>query len=111
MEIDDAGMLHLTGRQDDVINVGGFKVSPTEVEDAAMSYPGISDCVCTSVSHPITGRALKLLVVLKDGEVLDKRAIALFLRSKLETYKVPMAYEQIDRVTRTFNGKIDRKQY
>ena len=41
--IDDEGMLHLKGREDDVINVGGFKVSPVEVEDVALSYYGIND--------------------------------------------------------------------
>lgn len=109
--IDNDGMLHLAGREDDVINVGGFKVSPTEVEDAALSAQEIEDCICISVDHKITGRALKLLVVIKDDCVFNKRAIALYLKSKLESYKVPMLYEQVDKIKRTFNGKLDRKYY
>lgn len=109
--IDDEGMLHLAGREDDVINVGGFKVAPTEVEDATMAFPGIQDCICISVEHKITGRALKLLVVMKEGCELSKRALALFLKDRLETYKVPQLYEQVDAVKRTFNGKLDRKSY
>ena len=109
--IDEKGMLHLSGREDDVINVGGFKVAPTEVEDAAMAFLEIQDCICISVEHKIMGRALKLLVVMKDGRVLNKRALAQFLKNKLETYKIPTLYEQTETVKRTFNGKLDRKFY
>ncbi len=109
--IDDEGMLHLTGREGDVINVGGFKVAPTEVEGAAMAFPGVADCVCTAVDHLLTGKALKLLVVMNEGATLDKRALAQHLSSRLEAYKVPMLYTQVDKVERTFNGKINRKAY
>ena len=109
--IDNEGMLHLTGREDDVINVGGFKVSPTEVEDAAMSANEVEDCICISVDHRITGQALKLLVVIKENHVLNKKSLALYLKSKLESYKVPLLYEQVNTIKRTFNGKLDRKYY
>ena len=107
--IDKEGMLHLLGREDDVINVGGFKVAPTEVEDVAMSLPEVSDCVCIAAEHPIAGRTLKLLVVMTEGSVFDKRIIARYLKSRLESYKVPLLYEQVEKVNRTYNGKLDRK--
>ena len=109
--IDEEGMLHLSGREDDVINVGGFKVAPTEVENVAMEIPEIIDCICVAAKHPVAGMAPKLLVVLKDGAELDKKKIARYINSKLESYKVPFAYEQIESVHRTYNGKIDRKYY
>jgi len=109
--LDAEGMLHLTGREDDVINVGGFKVAPTEVEDAALAFPDVEDCVCVPVDHIITGKALKLLVVMKDGKSLDRKALALHLKTRLEPYKIPMLYSQVDKVERTFNGKINRKHY
>ena len=109
--IDEEGMLHLLGREDDVINVGGFKVAPTEVEDVAMSLPEVADCVCIAAEHPIAGRTLKLLVVMTEGSVFDKRIIARFLKSRLESYKVPLLYEQVEKVNRTYNGKLDRKSY
>ena len=109
--LDEEGMLRLSGRENDVINVGGFKVAPTEVEDAAMAHPSVKDCICISAPHPITGHALKLLVVPADGQPLDKRSIAQFLKTRLESYKVPLLYEQIDAVKRTYNGKTDRKFY
>ena len=109
--LDDEGMLHLSGRASDVINVGGFKVSPIEVEEVAMSNPLVSDCICISAPHPVTGRALKLLVVTPSGQTLDKRSLARYLADRLEPYKVPMLYEQVDTIARTYNGKLDRKHY
>ena len=109
--IDEEGMLRLEGRQGDVINVGGYKVAPTEVEDAALSLPEVKDCICISVEHPVMGHALKLLVVLAEGHPFNKRQLALALKERLETYKVPLLYEQIEKVQRTYNGKIDRKFY
>lgn len=109
--IDEEGMLHLKGREDDVINVGGFKVAPTEVEDAALSYPDVKDCACIPVEHIITGKALKLLVVMKDGKELNRKELALHLKSKLETYKIPLSYSEVEKIERTFNGKINRKYY
>ena len=91
--------------------MGGFKVAPTEVEDAALSFPGLKDCVCVPVNHIITGQALKLLVVMKEGEILDRKALAVHLRSALESYKVPLLYESVNTIERTFNGKINRKYY
>ena len=109
--LDEEGMLHLSGRASDVINVGGFKVSPIEVEEVAMASPLVSDCICISASHPVTGRALKLLVVTPSGQKLDKRTLARYLADRLEPYKVPMLYEQVDTIARTYNGKLDRKFY
>jgi len=109
--IDEQGRLHIGGRQDDVINVGGYKVAPTEVEDAALLLPEVKDCICISAAHPVTGNALKLLVVMADGCQLNKRRIALHLKGRLEIYKVPMLYEQVDHVERTYNGKLNRKFY
>lgn len=109
--IDEKGRLRLEGRKGDVFNIGGYKVMPTEVEDAALSLPMVKDCVCVLVEHRVLGNVLKLLVVLNDGYELDKRSIAKSLQSKLENYKIPMLYEQVDAIKRTFNGKIDRKFY
>lgn len=109
--LDDEGMLRLTGRESDVINVGGFKVAPAEVEEAAMSLPTVKDCICIATPHPITGQALKLLVVTPQGCSLDKRQTARQLSQLLEPHKVPMLYEQVDHICRTYNGKLDRKAY
>lgn len=109
--IDDLGRLHLMGRNDDVINVGGYKVAPTEVEDVALAFPGVKDCICVSDVLPVLGTRLKLLYVRNGNVEFSKKDLAKFIASKLEVYKVPQAYEQVDEIHRTFNGKLDRKFY
>jgi len=109
--IDQNGFIYVSGRKGDVINVGGLKVAPTEVESAALACDDIMDCICIGVDDHITGKALKLLVVLKEDVQLDIRKIRSFLMSKLENYKVPSQYEQVEQIARTYNGKLDRKAY
>ena len=108
--LDDDGYLYLTGRRDDVINIGGLKVAPTEVEDAALRYFSIAECACSSFHHESMGKCLKLYVVIKDGFTFDEKQFADFLESKLEAYKIPKVYEVISEIPKTFNGKIDRKK-
>lgn len=110
--IDGEGMLHILGRNDDIINVGGYKVAPTEVEEAALSLPAVSDCICIPLPHPILGQAPALLVVTAEGHAFDKRAIARHIAGRLtERYKVPLTYRQVARIERTDNGKLNRKFY
>ncbi|MBQ5539079.1 MAG: acyl--CoA ligase, partial [Bacteroidales bacterium] len=103
------GMLRLSGRIDDVINTGGFKVAPTEVESVALSMPQISDCICVAAPHPVLGTALKLIYV--ADVAVTKKEIALYIKSRLESFKVPFYYEEAEKIQRTFNGKLDRKFY
>ena len=53
--VDEEGLIHLTGRRGDIINVGGFKVNPVEVENAAASHPAVKDCICIAAQHPVIG--------------------------------------------------------
>jgi len=108
---DEEGLIHLTGRAGDVINVGGFKVNPIEVEGIAAAYPGIKDCICIAAKHPVIGPVLKLLVVTDGATPFDKFALAAFIKSKLESHKVPTMYEVVDAIHYTYNGKKDRKSY
>ena len=109
--IDEEGMLHIQGRTDDIINVGGLKVAPNEVEEVALSLSEVKECICIAVPHPILGNALKLNIVLNDGCVLNKKEIAQKLRQSLETYKVPLYYESVGNIEKTSNGKLNRKYY
>jgi len=110
-EIDAEGRLLFKGRSGEIINIGGYKVSPMEVEQAARNIEGIEDCVCVAAESPLLGRTLKLIYSTTTGEALPKTMIARTLAQKLERYKVPMLYEHVARLHYTFNGKIDRKYY
>lgn len=109
--IDENGMLHLQGRMDDVINVGGYKVNPSEVEDAVSAYDSIQDCICIPAPHIVLGTAPKLLYVPKQGQTVKPKDIADFLKGRIEGYKIPLLYEAVDSIRHTYNGKPDRKAY
>lgn len=109
--IDQQGRLHLTGRTGDIINIGGYKVNPIEVEDATLSYPAIADCICAPSPHPVLGTVLRLYVVPKNDTVINKKELAAHLTQKLEHYKVPQLFSIVDHIERTYNGKLNRKFY
>lgn len=109
--VDEEGLIHLSGRKGDIINMGGYKVNPVEVENAAESFPGVADSLCTGTDHPVVGTVLKLLVVPEKGVKLDSKALASYLKGKLDFYKVPNVYEEVESIEYTYNGKKDRKHY
>ena len=110
--LDSEGRLFLTGRSSEFINIGGLKLSPVEVEDAAMGFAGIIDCLCIPISHPVMGQVPKLLIVLQEGVTLNKKEIARYLKDKLtETWKVPINYEVVEEIRKMPNGKKNRKSY
>ena len=109
--LDKDGMLRLQGRQDDVINVGGYKVNPAEVEEAAQACEAIKDCICIPAPHVVLGTVPKLLYVPKAGQTIKPKDIADFLKGRIESYKVPLLYEAVDAIKRTYNGKLNRKAY
>ncbi len=106
----DNGYLYLVGRRDDVINVGGLKIAPTEVEDVALRHPMVDECVCIPFEDRMAGRVVKMLVKVNDGYELDTAELSAYLSEKLEAYKVPKYIVAVDEIPRTFNGKIDRKR-
>ncbi|MBQ6019791.1 MAG: acyl--CoA ligase [Clostridia bacterium] len=103
------GFVYIIGRKGDVINVGGLKVAPTEVEEAALAFEGINECICIALPDKITGNIVKLLYVSDDD--IDIKKLEVFLATKLEAFKIPKRYERVDEIRKTYNGKIDRKSY
>ncbi len=107
---DADGDIILIGRKGDVINIGGMKVAPDEIENAAKKMPEIFDCGCIAVPDPAKGQVPKLFVQMASGVDFDAKAIRSFLMEHLEPYKVPAYIEQIKKIPRTFNGKLLRKE-
>jgi len=108
--IDKDGDIILLGRKSDVINVGGKKVSPEEIENVAKRFSCIEDCGCIGVSSEVLGAEPKLYVQVKKGSDFNKILLKKFLSENLESYKVPQKIEQIEKIPRTFNGKLLRKE-
>jgi hypothetical protein len=107
---DEDGDIILLGRKNDVINVGGNKVSPEEIENEVLKIEGIKDCGCISVKDAVKGEVPKLFVVMEPGRELDIKYIKTVLMGKMEAFKVPQFIEIIDKIPRTFNGKILRRE-
>lgn len=109
--IDEQGRLRLEGRQDDIINVGGYKISPIEVESVAMAYPDIVDCICICTKSAVIGNMLKLIYVTTNDDLFNEKALIKYLKLHLESYKIPLLYMRSNKIERTYNGKINRKYY
>ncbi len=110
----DDGYLYLCGRVDDVINVGGRKVYPAEVEGALRQHDIVADCVCIGMTDPrkITGESVVAFLVAREnsGDLPGLRELTDFLINKLELFKIPVAYEWISAIPRNANGKAERGQ-
>lgn len=105
------GNLRLIARKKELINVGGKKVSPVEIEDALESI-GVGESMCVAIPDPagILGEIPKAMLV-KGSFSLTIDEIRSRLRDKLETYKLPAVYEVVDSLPKTANGKKIRTHH
>ena len=108
--IDPDGYIYMLGRDDDVINYSGIKISPEEIESAVSLCDGVVDCACVPQPDPLTGQAPHLFVVMEAGKTMDKSALLEQLKKSVDPNKMPKVIEQIDAIPRTFNGKILRRE-
>lgn len=107
---DEDGYVYMLGRADDIINVGGEKVSPLEIENAAQAFGQVRECACIGVKDPdgALGEYPVLFVVPADG-ALDEEQLSRFLSDSLEKYKLPRRYALIGELPRNRMLKLDRK--
>jgi acyl-CoA synthetase (AMP-forming)/AMP-acid ligase II len=105
--LDSEGYLFLLGRRGDLINVGGRKVAPDEVEDVLCQMEGVRDAGCVAEPDALMGECVKAYLV-SDREIRRAEVVA-FLRPRLEEYKIPQAIERVERIPRTNSGKIQRQ--
>ena len=104
------GYVYLISRKKELINVGGKKVSPIEVEEQLLKIPGVEDCACIGVpdDNEVLGEVVKAFIVKEKGSEITFADIDEQLTGKLESYKIPVCYEWIDAIPKTQNGKIQR---
>lgn len=106
--IDADGFVYVIGRQDDVINFSGLKISPSEVEDIVLQHPNVAECALVGKEDPSVGQVPKLYVVAKEG-AFDEDAFWAFLNERVDRAKLPKTVDVIAELPRTYNGKVDRK--
>jgi long-chain acyl-CoA synthetase len=107
--IDDDGYAYIVDRKKDMINVGGEKVFPSEVEDMMLSHPKIKDLVVVGIPDDLKGEAPKAFIQLKERLKATEEEIRSYCRSIMAPYKVPVAVQFIDEIPRAASGKALRR--
>jgi acyl-CoA synthetase (AMP-forming)/AMP-acid ligase II len=105
---DEDGFLYFVGRSDDMIKTSGYRVSPTEIEEAAYSTALVRDAVALGVEDGALGQRILLVVTAPLGAELDTAALDRELRHKLPKFMVPSEIKVLPEVARSPNGKFDR---
>ncbi len=105
--LDAAGYLTLTGRIKELINRGGEKISPLEVDAVLLEHPAVAEAVSFAVSDPKYGEEVHGAVVLRAAADADE--ILAFCRARLADFKVPKRLHITDALPRTATGKIQRR--
>ncbi|MBK5926332.1 acyl--CoA ligase [Rhodobaculum claviforme] len=105
---DAEGYLNLTGRLKEIINRGGEKVSPLEVDAVLMDHPAVGQVVTFAVPHPKLGEEVAAAVVLKEGQTATDREIRDFAASRLADFKVPRKVVILDEIPKGATGKMQR---
>ena len=108
-QVAEDGTLILLGRGSQVINTGGEKVYPEEVEEAVKRVDGIVDCLVVGVDDEKFGQAVTAVASRADGVDIDKEAVIASVKQELAGYKAPKNIVFVDSVPRAPNGKADYK--
>jgi long-chain acyl-CoA synthetase len=106
--LDEEGRLYITGRRKLLIEVGGYKVDPIEVEDVVVAHPKVREAVVVGVAGAVDGEEMVKAVVV-PSEDLDERELVDFCQDRLANFKVPRAVEIRDEIPRSPLGKVLRK--
>ncbi len=107
--VDDAGRLFITGRLKLLIDVGGLKVNPLEVESVLMRHAAVEDCIVVPLRQSETVLRLKAIVTLRAGSTdLPIDELRELARQHLSAYKIPRVFEVRDSLPRSAAGKVLR---
>jgi acyl-CoA synthetase (AMP-forming)/AMP-acid ligase II len=106
--LDEEGYLRITGRLKEIINRGGEKVSPLEVDEVLMDHPAVQQVVTFAMPHDKLGEEVAAAVVLREGMSADERAIRDFAASRLADFKVPRKVVILPEIPKGATGKLQR---
>jgi len=106
--MDEDGYLKITGRLKEIINRGGEKVAPVEVDEVLMEHPAVHQAVTFAVPHDKLGEDVAAAVVLRDGQSVNERALQDFANTKLAAFKVPRRILILEEIPKGATGKLQR---
>jgi oxalate---CoA ligase len=105
---DADGYVSLTGRLKEIINRGGEKVSPREVDEAIMDHPAVLQVVTFAVPHDKLGEDVAAVVVLREGASATEQELKAFLAEKLAAFKTPRKILFMEEIPKGATGKLQR---
>ncbi len=108
-KMDEDGYFYILDRKKDLIIVSGFNVYPRNVEEVLLRHPAVKDVACVGIPSERTGEAVKVFIVLKEGEKLTKEEIVEFCKKNLAKYEVPQEVEFVEKIPKTIIGKVLRR--
>ncbi|MBN9498335.1 MAG: AMP-binding protein [Alphaproteobacteria bacterium] len=106
--LDDEGYLRITGRLKELINRGGEKVSPLEVDEVIMDHPAVAQVVTFAMPHDKLGEDVAAAIVLREGQATTEREIRDFAAKRLADFKVPRKVVILAEIPKGATGKLQR---
>jgi acyl-CoA synthetase (AMP-forming)/AMP-acid ligase II len=106
--LDEDGYLLLTGRIKELINRGGEKIGPREIDEVLLTHPAVGEAVAFGVPHPSWGEEVAAAIVLKEGETATEADLQAFCKERLADFKRPKKFYIVETIPRTATGKIQR---
>ena len=106
--MDADGYVSITGRLKEIINRGGEKISPREVDEILMDHPAVAQVVCFGMPHPKLGEEVAAVVVLREGQQVSERELQAFVAARAADYKVPKMILFMDEIPTGATGKLQR---
>jgi len=106
--MDAAGYLTITGRLKEIINRGGEKISPREVDEILLEHPAVLQCVTFAMPHPMLGEDVAAAVVLREGQAADPDELRRFVAGRVADFKVPRKILILPEIPMGATGKLQR---
>ena len=108
-KMDEEGYFYIVDRKKDMILSGGYNVYPRDIEEVLYENPKVQEAAAIGIPHSTRGEAIKVFIILKEGETADQEEIINYCAAKLAKYKLPTEVEFRDELPKTNVGKILKK--
>jgi long-chain acyl-CoA synthetase len=109
-KMDEDGYFYIVDRKKDMVISGGYNVYPREVDEVFYDHPKVLEACAIGISHPTRGEAVKVFVVLKEGETVTVEELMAHCQTRLAKYKLPTEIEFRKELPKSTVGKILRKE-
>ncbi|MFO8084755.1 MAG: long-chain fatty acid--CoA ligase [Desulfobacterales bacterium] len=109
-KMDEEGYFYIVDRKKDLIISGGFNVYPRDIDEVLFEHPKIQEACAIGIPHPTRGEAVKVFVVLREGEDTTEEEIIRYCATKLARFKLPTEVEFRNELPKSNVGKVLRKE-